>query len=78
MSIATAFEEQLRDQFAGQAIIGLIPTVGSPHVAAAMNLLAIDEGVELPDLIAGMAYRLADAMLEARKSDTTSEKGGAQ
>ncbi len=44
----------LRDYFAGQALVGIVCTFSSTHGAKS-------------EIMAGAAYQIADAMLEARK-----------
>ena len=53
-------EISLRDYFAGQALIGLLNSVGQFQSG-------MPEGTEFSDAMAGDAYWIANAMLEARK-----------
>ena len=50
----------LRDWFAGQALVGILPSTDNESGRSAFTETE-------PDWIAQKAYELADAMLEARK-----------
>jgi hypothetical protein len=54
----------LRDWFAGQALAGLLANEGHNRMFAPM---ADENGVTVDEVIAAMAFNVADAMLAARK-----------
>jgi hypothetical protein len=62
---------ELRDYFAGQALIGVINQSTIGGVAETIMAVAAANGVHEHDVMARAAYRYADALLAAR------EKGGA-
>jgi hypothetical protein len=58
---------ELRDYFAGQALIGVINQSTIAEVARMIMTIAAANGVTEHDVIGRAAYRYADAMLTARE-----------
>jgi hypothetical protein len=69
-----AFEEALRNWFAGQALAGLM---SNGALAGTVAREADSRGIEPDELLATAAYNAADAMLAARtRSQSQAEEAG--
>jgi len=62
----------LRDYFAGQALTGLLSMEANPRFGVSEEPFSIPKHV---NEIAGISYLLADAMLEARKTESDKQDG---
>ena len=60
----------LRDWFAGQALAGELATMFSIDRVRAMAKVAKEDRISESEVLAGMCYAYADAMLAARKEIT--------
>ena len=60
---------ELRDYFAGQALVGMLPSQEMKDAADALELSVFD----MPDFLAVMAYQYADAMLKVKAQPPISE-----
>ena len=61
------FQDELRDDFAIAALQGFLSATGAEDARNEMLVECNKEGVDLPEYIARMSYRMADAMLAERK-----------
>jgi hypothetical protein len=67
MFVIAGPQKDLRDYFAGQALIGVINQSTIAEVAGTIMAVAARYGVSEHDVIARAAYTYADAMLAARE-----------